>query len=251
MNKISEIVCGSLEDALNAQKAGADRIELNNAMYLHGLTPSAGTIDLVVKNCDIPVVVMARPRPGGFYYNEHEFNTILADIKFMMNYDIEGVAFGCLDQNGNIDIDKNKKIIDIIHKYNKDAVFHRAFDFVEDPYKSIEVLIDLGVKRVLTTGLKATAVEGVNLLAKLQHKYGEKIEILIGDGVMKPSDCKNLINKTGVSQYHSPCTTWRNDPTTVGNNVSFSFAEHPNQEDYNIVNFNEAIEFVKAVKYGI
>ena len=93
MTRIAEICCGSLEDAVIAEKAGAHRIELNNAMYLGGLTPSLGTIELVVENCNIPIVVMARPRPGGFHYNEYEFNTMLSDIETMMNYDIEGVAF--------------------------------------------------------------------------------------------------------------------------------------------------------------
>lgn len=248
MERIAEIVCGSLEDALNAEKAGADRIELNNAMYLHGLTPSFGTIKLVVEQCNIPVVVMVRPRPGGFYYNDYEFNTMLADIEYMMEYNIEGVVFGCLDENGNIDKEKNKQIMDILNKHNKDGIFHRAFDCVTDPYESIETLIDLGFKRVLTTGLKATAVEGVDLLAKLQQKYGDKIEILVGDGVMKPSDCNFLINKTNVHQFHSPSTTWRDDPTTISENVSFGFAEPPHEAAYNIVDYDETVEFVKAVK---
>ncbi len=182
MKKVAEICCGSIEDALIAQRAGADRIELNNAMYLFGLTPSLGTIKLAVESCHVPLVVMARPRPGGFNYNDHELDTILADIESMVEYDIEGVAFGCLDENRNIDKEKNKKIIDVIHKGNKDAIFHRAFDGVKNPFRSMELLIDLGVKRVLTSGLNTTAERGVELLAELQHSYGDKIEILAGGG---------------------------------------------------------------------
>ncbi|MFT4413755.1 copper homeostasis protein CutC [Fredinandcohnia humi] len=246
MKRIAEICCGSLEDALHAEKAGADRIELNNAMYLFGLTPSIGTIQRVVNNCTIPIVVMVRPRPGGFFYNEYEFRTMLSDIEALMDFTIEGVAFGCLDENCNIDIEKNKKIIEMIHKNKKDAVFHRAFDCVQDPYKSIEVLIDLGVKRVLTSGLKNTAWEGMELLTKLQDKYGEKIEIVAGGGV-NASNASDLIHKTGVLQYHSSCKNWRKDPTTISN-VSFAFAEHPHQEDYNVVDFYQATRFVKAIK---
>ncbi|MDY0409282.1 copper homeostasis protein CutC [Virgibacillus soli] len=246
MNSVAEICCGSLEDSLNAQKAGADRIELNNAMYLYGLTPSLGTIELVVEYCHIPIVAMARPRPGGFHYNEYEFDTIRKDVESMLAYDIEGVAFGCLDEAGNIDVKKNQEIIDIIHKHNKDAIFHRAFDAVKDPYQSIELLIDLGVKRVLTSGLQPSAVDGVPLLAELQGKYGDRIEILAGGGI-DAANCAHIKNKTGIQQYHSSCKTWRKDPTTIGN-VSFAFAEPPHQEDYNIVGYNKAISFVNAVK---
>ncbi|MEH7387317.1 copper homeostasis protein CutC [Bacillus sp. JJ1521] len=246
MKRIAEICCGSLEDALNAQKAGADRIELNNAMYLLGLTPSIGTIQQVVANCTIPIVVMVRPRPGGFLYNEFEFRTMISDIEAILDYNIEGIAFGCLDENCNIDIEKNREIIDIIHSNNKDAVFHRAFDCVKDPFQSLEVLIDLGVKRVLTSGLKSTATEGKEILTKLQHEYGDKIEILAGGGV-NASNISNLMNETGILQYHSSCKNWRRDPTTISN-VSFSFAGNPHQEDYNIVDFSKAINFVNAIK---
>lgn len=246
MERIAEICCGSLEDALIAQKAGADRIELNNAMYLGGLTPSIGTIKLVAEKCHIPIIVMVRPRPGGFYYNNYELNTILSDIEAMMDYDIQGVAFGCLDENGNIDWDKNKMIIDIIHKYNKEAVFHRAFDCVKEPYSAMEILIDLGVNRVLTSGLKPRAIEGVDLLTELQYRYGDKIEVLAGSGV-NASNCSYLINETGIIQYHSSCKSWRTDPTTIGN-VSFAYGEPPHEKDYDIVNYHEAIKFVKEVK---
>ncbi|CEG28739.1 copper homeostasis protein CutC [Bacillus sp. B-jedd] len=246
MTRIAEICCGSLEDAIHAQNAGADRIELNNAMYLLGLTPSIGTIKQVVNNCTVPIVVMVRPRPGGFFYNEYEFRTMLTDIEAIMNFDVEGIAFGCLDDNCHIDIEKNKKIIDKIHQYNRDAIFHRAFDCVKDPYQSMEVLIDLGVKRVLTSGLKNTAMEGIDLLKKLQDQYGDKIEILAGGGV-SATNSSILMNKTGIMQYHSSCKSWRKDATTISN-VSFAFADPPHEEEYNIVDFDLATRFVKAIK---
>ncbi len=246
MKRFVEICCDSLEDALTAQRAGADRIELNNSMHLGGLTPSIGTIKSVVKNCHIPIVVMVRPRGAGFCYNDYEFRTILSDIETIVEYDIEGIAFGCLDKNGEIDRIKNKKIVDILHKHNKKAVFHRAFDCVKDPYKSMEILIELGIDRILTSGLKPKAVEAVDLLAKLQNKYGDKIEILVGSGV-DPSNCKYLIDTTGIFQYHSSCKTWRNDPTTVSN-ISYAYADYPNEECYNVVRYEKVVELVKAVK---
>ncbi len=246
MNRIAEVCCDSLEDALIAQRAGADRIELNNCMHLGGLTPSIGTIKLAAESCNIPIVVMVRPRGAGFYYSDYEFNTMLADIEAIVEYDIEGVAFGCLDRNGEVDKIRNKKIVDILHKHNKTAVFHRAFDCVKEPFKSMEILIELGIHRVLTSGLKLKAVEATDLLAELQHRYGDKIEILAGSGV-NASNCKYLIDKTGISQYHSSCKTWRSDPTTVSN-VSYAYADYPHEEEYNIVSYEKVVEFVREVK---
>ncbi|MBS4535588.1 copper homeostasis protein CutC [Clostridium sp. D2Q-14] len=245
---MAEICCDSLEDALIAQRGGAHRIELNNSIHLGGLTPSMGTIRLVAKNCRIPIVVMVRPRGAGFYYNDYEFNTMISDIETMMAYDIEGVAFGCLDENGKIDKIKNKKIIDILNNNNKDAIFHRAFDCVKNPYESIEILIELGVKRVLTSGLRTKAIEAVELLAELQYKYGDKIEILVGSGVNE-SNVKFLIDKTNIMQYHSSCKAWRKDPTTV-NNISYAYAEHPHEQDYNIVDYKKVIKFVNRLENG-
>ncbi|MEJ8767290.1 copper homeostasis protein CutC [Oceanobacillus sp. HCA-5259] len=246
MKTIAEICCGSVEDVLYAQKAGADRIELNNAMSLTGLTPSIGTLKLAVANCNVPIVAMARPRPGGFNYNKYEFETMLADIEAMITYDIEGVAFGCLDKNGDIDKEKNEIIINLLHEYGKDAVFHRAFDCVLDPFKAIETLIDLGVKRVLTSGLQARAIEGVDLLGQLHQEYGDKIEILVGGGV-NASNVSDIIHQTNINQFHSSCTGWRKDPTTITENVSFAFAEPPHEQDYNIVDYATAVEFVQGV----
>lgn len=247
MENIAEICCGSLEDALTAEKAGCDRIELNNAMFLSGLTPSPGTVRLVLKHCSIPVVVMVRPRPGGFHYNEYEFETMIKDIETLVTYDIEGIVFGCLDENGNIDIEKTKTIVNIIHQHKKDAIFHRAFDCVNDPFKSLETLIDLGVKRVLTGGLKTKAMDGIELLEKLQTKYGDKIEILAGGGI-NSFNVSKLMRRTNIKQYHSSCTGWRKDPTTGSENISFAFAESPYHEHYNIVDYDTAVAFVKAVK---
>ena len=249
MKRIVEICCGSLEDAVIAQRAGADRIELNNAVFLGGLTPSLGTIKLVTENVNIPVVVMIRPRAGGFCYNDYEYDTMLSDIESILNYDIEGIAFGCLDEKMDIDKCKNKKIIDMAHKHKKDAIFHRAFDCVKDPYSSMEKLIDLGVDRVLTSGLKEKAVDGADLLAKLQSKYGDKIQILAGSGI-NATNCSYLVNKTGILQYHSSCRAWRKDPTTISN-VSYSYGAHPYEGNYDLVSYNKAVELVSALKDNI
>ncbi|NBI07053.1 copper homeostasis protein CutC [Senegalia massiliensis] len=247
MKKKIEVCCDSLEDVIIAEKAGADRVELNNSMHLGGLTPSMGTIKLVSERCVISTIVMARPRGAGFCYNDYQYDTMVADIEEMMKYNIAGVAFGCLTKNKEIDIEKNKKIIEILKKNDKQVVFHRAFDCVVDPYKSIEILIDLGVDRILTSGLASKAVEGVELLKDLQKKYGQKIEILAGSGVNE-SNAKYIMDGTGISQYHSSCKTWEIDPTTIGNDVSYAYANSPHENEYNVVSYEKVKELINIVK---
>jgi copper homeostasis protein len=247
MKKILEVCCGSLEDSLIAESSGADRIELNNATYLDGLTPSIGTVELVLENCNIPVVVMVRPRAGGFNYNDSDFETMVRDVEILMKYDIEGLAFGCLDKNFDIDVKKNQRIVDIISKNNKIAVFHKAFDATKDPFKSMEILIDMGVKRVLTSGLDSSAIQGAELISKLQKQYGSRIEILVGGGV-NDLNVIDLNTKTEVNQYHSSCKTWEEDPTTISNKISFAFADKPHESDYNLVSAIKVKNLVKVLK---
>ena len=156
------------------------------------------------------------------------------DCRLLMENGADGIAFGCLDENANIDIEQTKQMIEIIKEYHGEVVFHRAFDCVSDPYQSIELLIELGIDRVLTSGLKAKAINGKDLIKELQQKYGDRIEILAGSG-MNASNAKEMMDDTGIYQVHSSCKYWINDPTTTGKNVSYSFASAPHENDYDVV----------------
>lgn len=234
MNKIIEICCGSYEDALAAYRGGAKRIELNSALHLGGLTPSVGSLRLVKQNTDLKVIAMVRPRGAGFCYSEADFETMKMDAEILMENGADGIAFGCLDESGNIHIEQTKEIINIIKKYQGEVVFHRAFDCVKDPFESMEKLIALGVDRVLTSGLKAKAMDGVDLIAKLQRAYGDKIEILAGSGI-NASNAMEIMEKTGIHQVHSSCKGWVTDSTTTGKDVSYSYAEGIHKDDYDVV----------------
>ena len=153
MNKIVEICCGSYEDALNAYKGGAQRIELNSALYLGGLTPSIASLIKTKQNTDLKVIVMIRPRGAGFYYSEEDYEVMKEDCRLMLEHGADGIAFGFLNKDFSIDLKRTKEFIDIIKSYNKEAVFHRAFDCTSHPYQAIEQLIELGVNRILTSGL--------------------------------------------------------------------------------------------------
>lgn len=234
MERIIEICCGSYEDALAAYRGGAGRIELNSALYLGGLTPSLGTLILCKKNTDLKVIAMVRPRGAGFCYSDAEFETMKTDAELLMQNGADGLAFGCLYENGSIHTEQTKAMVDIIKKYHGEAVFHRAFDCVKDPYQAMEQLIGLGIDRVLTSGLKSKAMDGIKLISELQKRYGDRIELLAGSG-MNADNAKEMMDRTGISQIHSSCKGWANDPTTTGTEVSYSYAAPPHADDYDIV----------------
>lgn len=234
MDKIVEICCGSYEDALAAYRGGAKRIELNSALYLGGLTPSLASLILTKKHTDLKVITMIRPRGAGFCYTDAEFETMKMDAELMMQNGADGIAFGCLDADGNIQLEQTKEMIAIVKKYGGEVVFHRAFDCVQDPDQAMELLIATGADRVLTSGLKEKAMQGIGLIEKLQQKYGDKIEILAGSG-MNASNAKEMMERTGITQVHSSCKSWVCDPTTSGEEVSYAYAGHPHENDYEIV----------------
>lgn len=245
MNNFVEICCGSYEDAFIAKEAGADQIELNSALFLGGLTPSTGVVKLIKENIDIKIIAMARPRAGGFYYNEFEYSTIIKDVEELLSFDVDGIVFGCLTEDREINIEKNKKIVDLIKSKNKLAVFHRAFDQTVDPFKATEELIELGVDRVLTSGQKNIAIDGVDLLKELENKYGDRIEFLIGSGV-NSENVSRIYNATGIKNFHSSCRMWREDPTTIGN-VSYEYGNFENKNKYEVTSLELARKFVESV----
>lgn len=247
MERIVEICCGSYYDALQAFEGGAKRIELNSSLYMGGLTPSLASLKLTKSHTNLKVICMVRPRGAGFYYNEEDYETMLEDCQILMENGADGIAFGFLKEDSSIDEERTKKMIDIIKSYHGEVVFHRAFDCVKDPYKSIETLISLGVDRILTSGLKAKAVDGKDLIKELQDQYGSQIQILAGSG-MNASNAKEMMEYTGIYQVHSSCKDWICDPTTSSQYVTYSYAVHPNEQNFDVVSKELVKEIVNSIE---
>jgi copper homeostasis protein len=225
-----EICCGSIDDAIEAEKGGADRVELCSALFLGGLTPSFGTIQEAKRRLKIPVVVMVRPRGGGFAYSEAEMASMERDAEAAVEAGADGVVFGILQADGRIDIARCKKIRELIGK--RQAVFHRAFDVTPDPFEALEQLVDLGITRVLTSGQKDSVPEGVELIRKLMDRAGERIEILPGGGIQS-WDVKKMIERTGCAQVH--LTAWKtvSDTSTQARaGITFGGALHPPEDRF-------------------
>ena len=187
MNKTSnnfefEICANSVESCLAAQEGGADRVELCAGISEGGTTPSFG--DIVTARrllSDTKLHVIIRPRGGDFTYSDLEMDIMAADIDACKQAGVDGVVFGCLTPEGDIDIERNAKLM--AHVGNMAATFHRAFDRCRNPLDALDQLEELGFNRVLTSGQQKTAEKGIPLLYKLQKKAGKGIAIMAGCGV--------------------------------------------------------------------
>ncbi|MEG1474378.1 MAG: copper homeostasis protein CutC [Longicatena sp.] len=242
-----EICCGSYYDCLQADLGGAKRVELNSSLYMGGLTPSLGSLLLTKENTSLQVITMVRPRGAGFCYDDDDFTSMLVDAELMLVNGADGIAFGCLDAEGNIALEQTREMVELIHKYHKEAVFHRAYDCVKDPYQAMDSLISLGVERVLTSGLEPKAMDGKDLIKELQERYGNKIEILAGSG-MNASNVNELMDYTHISQVHSSCKDWLRDPTTNIAKVNYAYAPTPHESDYDVVSKKLVEELMAKIK---
>lgn len=197
--QVIEIACGSYSDCITASKADIDRIELNSALECGGLTPSRGNF-ILAKTLNIPLVVMIRPRAGGFNYNEYEFDVILKDAEYYAKNGAQGLVFGFLNEDGTLSIERTKKLVEICNKYNIESIISKAIDCAIDIDIAVEQLIDLGVNRILTTAGMVDAGTNSDKIQRLYELYGDDIEILVGGGV-RVNNIEKVMS-TGINQIH-------------------------------------------------
>ena len=177
-------VCGeSYEYALKAEKAGADRIELCKDLHLDGLTPDYETAKRTIDTLNIPVFILIRPRNGDFIYSDEEFELMKQDIIKFKEMGCKGIVSGVLNDDNSIDIERTRELVELSKPL--EFTFHRAFDIVSKPFKEIENLIRLGVDRVLTSGQKEKAIDGLVLLEQLNNISNNRIVIMPGSGISK------------------------------------------------------------------
>ena len=174
-------------DIKQARDNGAQRIELCASMNVDGLTPSMEAIararDLLAEQI---LLVMVRPREGGFVYSEKEHDTSLAVVSLAKSYGADGVVCGPLDVKGNIALNQLQALTGCAKKLGLTTTFHRAFDALEDRFTQWHRLIDAGVDRVLTSGTpwrsELAAIRGLDVLTRLPSVDGSP-ELVIGGGV--------------------------------------------------------------------
>ena len=180
---IKEACVESLIDAIEAEKRGADRIELCDNLSQGGTTPSYGTIKVALSNLKIPVFPIIRPRGGDFYYTPAEIEVIKEDIKVCKSLGAKGVVLGLLTKDKKIDFEVLSQLVELAKPM--EVTFHKAIDELEDPTLVIDELINIGVKRILSSGTKPTALEGKDMLNKMIEKAGDRLTIVVAGKVTK------------------------------------------------------------------
>ncbi|GHT67512.1 copper homeostasis protein CutC [Bacteroidia bacterium] len=198
---ILEVCADSVENALIAQSAGAQRIEFCVSLPEGGTTPSYAQIKTAREHLNIKLYVLVRPRGGDFLYTDLEFEIIKSDIRFCGETGCDGVVIGMLNPDGTIDRKRNRELVEIAHQYGMGVTFHRAFDRSNDLFQAMEDIIDLGCERILTSGGYETAVEGMEIIRQLIEKAAGRIIIMPGSGVA-PENAAELIRRTGLKELH-------------------------------------------------
>lgn len=198
-NYILECCVDSVESAIEAQKGGANRLELCSNLIIGGTSPSIALFNSVRKNVDIKINVLLRPRFGDFLYSDYEFNIIKEEIKMFKEAGADGIVIGCLNSDGSLDVEKMEELIKEAKGMN--VTLHRAFDVMDDPFKGLEMAKKLGVNTILTSGQKNTALEGKSLINELIDKASTDIEILIGSGV-NAEVIKSFLKDTKANSFH-------------------------------------------------
>ncbi len=194
-----EVAVDSVAAALVATALGADRLELCVALESGGLTPSPGLIETVRAAVAVPVFVMIRVRAGDFVYAPAEVDAMARDIEVAKGLGADGVVVGVLDRAGAVDRDAMTRLVE--RAAPLPVTFHRAFDVASHPLRALEQLIEIGVRRVLTSGGAATADQGRAALARYVKRAGAHLTILAGGGI-SGDHVVSLVEKTGVREVH-------------------------------------------------
>lgn len=220
MIMLVEVCANSLESALNAERAGADRIELCSELGVGGITPSYGLMKAVVEKISIPVRVLIRPRSGDFTYTEDELHIMKKNIALCAELGFEGIVSGALKKDFSLDADSTKQLLDASKGLR--FTFFRAFDWVNDPIATMGILERIGVDFILSSGQKKSAEEGAELLGELKEKSTSST-IMPGGGI-RPENA-HIFKEMNFKALHLSGTafhkTLKHKPNISMNSVSF------------------------------
>lgn len=195
-----EVCANSVESCVEAQRGGADRVELCAGIPEGGTTPSYGDIVMarrVLTTTKLHVII--RPRGGDFLYSDLEREIMLEDVRMARRLGVDGVVFGVLTSDGDIDMDFMRQLM--AESEGMSVTFHRAFDVCRNPFVALEQIIELGCDRILTSGQMPKAEDGVDLLKQLVEKAGDRIIIMPGCGVNAGNIAK-IAQITGAKEFH-------------------------------------------------
>ena len=196
-----EICCFSVQDVINAQKGGATRVELCSDKFSGGTTPSYGYVKWAVEETEVKVSMMIRPRGGDFVYSKDELKVMADDIKAAGEIGADCVVLGVMDEKGFLDYDAVKNLTELAKSKGMEVTFHRAFDVIQEPERALEQLKQIGVTRILTSGQRATVVDGAEFIAKLIKLAGDDIIIMPG-GELNETNVDKML-EIGAREFHA------------------------------------------------
>ena len=241
---VIEVCCGSVDDVVRAAGAGADRVELNSALFVGGLTPSVGALLEAKARVGIPVISMIRPRAGGFCYTDLEFETMLRDRRELAKAGTDGFTVGFLTAEGWLDVERCK--IWAQAAGGRELVFHRAFDIMKnEPEEVLPRLAELGFRRILTSGREPSAPAGAEMIKRCVEVGA--VEVLAGGGV-RAGNVQELIQRAGCRQVHFSCHMKVSDTSVKGAKLSFGVPNIQEDEKFDIIDPERLADMVRLIR---
>lgn len=200
MSYFIEACCPDIESVRRAVRAGANRIELCEELEIGGVTPSASLIRSAMDAAGkVPVNVLIRPRGGNFVYSPEEVESMMGSIRDCKTAGVNGVVIGALREDGSVDTETMSRLVS--EAGSMDITFHRAFDESSDLTKALEDIVELGIRRILSSGGCPTAYEGRFVLRELILQAAGRISIMPGCGV-RASNIEEIASVTGAKEFH-------------------------------------------------
>ena len=182
MQIIKEVCVDSFLNAVNAEKKGANRIELCARLDLDGLTPNKKLIKKVFSNLSIPIRVMIRPKHPSFIYSEEDIQRMMEDINYCKKLGVDGVVLGCLNEDSNFNMNQINLLSEIAKPLN--VIIHKAIDKTDSVLNSLLLLLkNKNINGVLSSGGKTFAIDAIKTLKKMLDLVPNNFEIINAGGI--------------------------------------------------------------------
>jgi copper homeostasis protein len=199
-NIVKEACVERLDEAILAEKNGADRIELCSRLDLDGLTPNRNMIDDVINSVKIPVKVMIRPRVGNFVYHDQELDVMKEDILYCKRVNVSGIVFGVLKEDKTVNLRATRLLSDMAN--GLEITFHKAIDQVSSMFTELDRLRKTqAVTNILTSGGADSAMKGSDILKEMVNRYSSQLTI-IAAGKITEQNFIQVHKFIGAQEYH-------------------------------------------------
>lgn len=241
-----EVCCGSADDVIESFSAGADRVELNSDLFHGGLTPTIGALRIAKCETSLPIMTMIRPREGGFCYTDTEFRVCQEDARQLLTAGSDGLVFRFLTPDGSIDVERTRSLTDIAQDAGKECVFHRAIDVVPDWKEAIDILSDLHITRILTSGQEANVSDATDTIRGMIAYARGRIQILPGAGITS-KNIQRIVRETGAEQLHIAVHRTMSDTSTANNrSIFYGGCLYPPEDRFSIIDRSEIQKITSA-----